>query len=136
MKLNPYLFFDGDCAAAFSFYGEVFGQTPEIFRFSAAPNADALAPAIGNKVMHASLPVGDGVLMGSDTPTGDYRGISGVSVSVNVTDIAEAQRLFDALSRGGIVTMPLDRTFWAERFGMLTDRFGVAWMINCEAPSA
>jgi PhnB protein len=86
------------------------------------------------KIMHARLVVGDAVLMASDAPAGRYEKMQGVSVSLNTGDPAEADRVFNALASSGTVTMPIQETFWARRFGMLTDRFGTSWMINCEKP--
>ena len=86
--------------------------------------------------MHASLSVGDEVLMGSDAPPDRFEASKGISVSLNVKTPAEAERVFAALSDQGQVQMPLQQTFWAARFGMLVDQFGVPWMVNCEAPAA
>ena len=83
--------------------------------------------------MHARLAVGDEVLMGSDSPPGQqYEVIKGISVALNVNDPAEAERVFNALAENGTIQMPIQSTFWAARFGMLTDQFGVPWMVNCE----
>ncbi|PZR51895.1 MAG: VOC family protein, partial [Stutzerimonas stutzeri] len=90
------------------------------------------------RIMHACLNLGDSTLMASDTLPGDtcgggpYEGIKGCSISLHPTRVAEAEQLFAALGEGGTVIMPLEKTFWAERFGMLTDRFGLSWMVNCE----
>lgn len=85
-----------------------------------------------NKILHARLTVGDQVLMGSDAPPDRYEPSKGFSVTLGVNDPAEAERLFKALAEKGTVQMPLEQTFWALRFGMLVDRFGIPWMINCE----
>jgi len=84
-----------------------------------------------NKIMHVHLAVGDAVLMGSDAPPDRYQAPSGFSVSIQVQEIAEAERVFQALSENGTIRMPIQETFWAHRFGMATDRFGIPWMINC-----
>ncbi|WP_397451578.1 VOC family protein [Pseudomonas sp. NA-150] len=135
MKLNTYLIFDGQCEAAFKHYAQALnGNLAMMMRFGEGPESAKLAEQDKNRIMHVRLEVGDQALMGSDT-TADYpfQGSKGFSVSVNVNSVAEAERVFSALEAGGSVTMPLSKTFWAERFGMLTDRFGVAWMVNCES---
>ena len=92
-------------------------------------------PEWRDKIMHARLTVGNNVLMGSDAPPGHYHEASkGYSVSIGLADPQEAERIFQALAEGGTVRMPLQTTFWAARFGMLVDRFGIPWMINCEGP--
>ena len=85
--------------------------------------------------MHARLVVGDKVLMGSDAPPEHYEGPKGFSVSLTINDLADAERIFHALAENGTVRMPLQETFWAVRFGMLVDRFGIPWMVNCERPA-
>ena len=136
MKINAYLMFDGQCEAAFNFYAECLGGKLErLMRYAEAPdNACGELPAeYQQRVMHACLSVGDQLLMASDNaPPYVYEGIKGCSISLNVDSIAEAERLFAALAERGEVQMPLQETFWAARFGMLTDQFGVSWMVNCE----
>ena len=133
-SLNPYLAFDGNCAEALDFYAKCLGtQIEEIHRFAGSPMEKDLPPGWGDKVMHASLNWNGFRLMGSDsTPCQPHEGYKGFTLSLNVDDTAEAERLFTALAAGGKITMPLGQTFWATRFGMLTDRFGVGWMVNCE----
>jgi PhnB protein len=134
MKINAYLTFDGQCEAAFKFYAHCLGGTLEaMFSFGDTPAAGDVPEVLRDKIMHARLVVGDQVLMASDShPEHPYEGIKGCSVSLNVDSIAEAERIFSALAEQGRVEMPLQQTFWAVRFGMLVDRFGVPWMINCE----
>lgn len=134
MLINTYLTFDGQCEAAFRFYADCLGgKVAELHRFGEAPPEMPVPPEAKNRVMHARLVVDDHVLMGSDTPPETpYEGIRGASVSLNVDRVADAERIFDAFAAGGKVVMPLGQTFWAARFGMLVDRFGVPWMINCE----
>jgi PhnB protein len=134
MKINPYLIFDGNCEVAFKFYQLcLHGKIAMMMRFGEMPEGADIPAESHDKIIHVRLEVGDQVLMGSDTTAGHpYTGIHGCSVSLNVDSIAEAKRIFEALSDQGSIQMPLEQTFWASRFGMLTDKFGVPWMINCE----
>jgi PhnB protein len=134
MKLNPYLLFDGQCEAAFKFYEQCLGgQIVARFTYGEMPGAaEHVSPEMFPRIMHACLHAGGAVLMGSDCPTEEYDKPQGISVSLHVDNPAEAERVFCALAEGGEVRMPIRETFWAERFGMLTDRFGIPWMINCE----
>lgn len=136
MLLNAYLIFDGDCRAAFEFYRRCLGgEIVAMHTYGEAPAEEAMPAAVRDKIMHARLVVDGQVLMGSDnTPECPvpYEGIKGVSLTLGVDTPEEAERRFDALADNGTQRMPLQETFWAERFGMLVDRFGVAWMINCE----
>ncbi|GEK46956.1 VOC family protein [Halomonas pacifica] len=136
MLLNAYLIFDGDCRAAFEFYRRCLGgEIVAMHTYGEAPAEEAMPAAVRDKIMHARLVVDGQVLMGSDnTPEcpAPYEGIKGVSLTLGVDTPEEAERRFDALADNGTLRMPLQETFWAERFGMLVDRFGVAWMINCE----
>ncbi|MBH8579767.1 VOC family protein [Bisbaumannia pacifica] len=136
MLLNAYLIFDGDCRAAFEFYRRCLGgEIVAMHTYGEAPAEEAMPAAVRDKIMHARLVVDGQVLMGSDnTPECPvpYEGIKGVSLTLGVDTPEEAERRFDALADNGTLRMPLQETFWAERFGMLVDRFGVAWMINCE----
>ena len=135
MQLNPYLSFDGKCEAAFRFYESVLGgKIAFMMRWSESPMAEQSDPATRNQIMHARLVIGDQVLMGSDGGGQCHQPMAGFSVTINVDDSAEAERIHNALSEGGEVRMPIQETFWAKRFGMLTDRFGTPWMINCEKP--
>ena len=136
MKINPYLMFDGQCEAAFRFYAQCLGGTVAMLsRYSEMPESEsecAVPVDCGDKIMHARLEVGDQVLMGSDSlPEHHHEGVKGCSVTLNVESIAKAERVFQALAENGTVQMPLEKTFWATRFGMLVDRFGVPWMVNC-----
>ena len=137
MRWNPYLTFDGRCEAAFKFYEQCLGgRIVALMPFGDTPAGEHVPAGHRRKIMHARLVVGDQVLMGSDTtPEHPYEGVKGCSVALQVTDPAEAERVFAALSAGGTVTMPIQPTFWAARFGMLVDRFGVPWMVNCDLPA-
>ena len=133
MQLNPYLMFHGECKAAFEFYAKVLGGKIEaMMTHEGTPAAEHVPPEWRSKIMHARLAVGDKVLMGSDTPDRSEAGMKGFSVTLGIESPAEAERIFHALAENGTVRMPIQKTFWAERFGMLTDRFGTPWMINCE----
>jgi PhnB protein len=135
MKLNPYLNFNGECEAAFTFYEKCLGgKNVTMMNYGSGPMAAKTPPGWQNKIMHARLLIGDQVLMGSDGPSDSYSKPQGISVTLNMSDPAEAERIFHALSEGGAVQMPIQETFWAARFAMFTDRFGIPWMINCEKP--
>jgi PhnB protein len=135
MQLNPYLMFDGQCEAAFRFYEQALGGTiVAIMTFGESPMSEQTPAELRGQIMHARLIVGDTVLMGSDAPGERYEKMKGFSVALGVDEPAEAERVFNALAAGGTVTMPIQETFWAHRFGMLIDRFGTPWMINCEKP--
>jgi PhnB protein len=133
MKIHAYLMFDGQCEAAFNFYAECLRGTLEMMRYADSPDEDMEVPAeFQQRIMHVCLTVGDQLLMASDTlPQSPYEGIKGCSISLQVDNVPEAERLYAALSEQGSVQMELQQTFWATRFAMLTDRFGVSWMINC-----
>jgi len=138
MKLSTYLTYDGNAREAFTFYQQVLGGNLELMTFAQAPEAEQFPAEYHERIMHACLDLGESTLMASDTLPGEtcgggpYEGIKGCSISLHPSSVAEAERLFAALGEGGTVIMPLEKTFWAERFGMLTDRFGLSWMVNCE----
>ena len=140
-ELNVYLTFDGDCEAAFNFYHSVFGgQIPHIGRFGEMPPQEGMPPLsdeVKNRIMHVSLPISkETVLMGSDTMPGmPFTKGNNFSLSVNAHSREEAEKLFNALSEGGTVTMPLADTFWGAYFGMWTDKFGINWMVNYDDPA-
>ena len=136
MHVNPYLNFNGQCRAAFELYERCLGGKIEmLLTYADAPAGEPVSPDSRDKIMHARLVVGDQILMGSDAPAERFERPQGFSVSIGVDDPAAAERIFAALSKEGTVRMPLQQTFWALRFGMLIDRFGIPWMINCEAPA-
>jgi PhnB protein len=133
MQLNPYLNFKGQCEAAFKFYEQCLGgKIAMIMPYEGTPAANQMPPEWRNKIIHARLNVGDFVLMGSDAPPDHYQEPQGFSISLGIGDPAEAERVFHALAKGGTVKMPIQQTFWAVRFGMLVDQFGIPWMVNCE----
>jgi PhnB protein len=133
MQLNPYLMFKGNCKEAFTFYQKVLGgKIIAMMTHGETPAAEHTKPEWQDKIIHARMTVGDQVLMASDAPAEHFEPMQGFSVSVNVDTAEEAERIFKDLSEGAQVRMPLAPTFWAIRFGMLVDRFGTPWMINCE----
>ncbi len=133
MQLNPYLYFNGQCQAAFKFYKQVLSGKIEAIMSHAGTPAEEHVPANWrDKVLHARMTVGDTVLMASDAPPDHYEKPQGFSVTVQIKDPVEAERIFNALAENGSVQMPFQETFWATRFGMCVDRFGIPWMVNCE----
>jgi PhnB protein len=135
-QIDAYLNFDGTCAAAMRFYEKTLGGTLEVLMTHAtSPLADQTPPGSGDRILHARLVLEGRALMASDTPAGQpFEGMHGFALSLNYTDLAKARRVFDALAEGGRVTLPLQKVFWAEAFGMLVDRFGTPWMVNGVAP--
>ena len=132
MQLNPYLLFNGECEAAFKFYEKCLGGKIESMMTHAGTPAEEHVPAEWrDKVLHARLTVGDQVLLGSDAPPGYYSKPQGITVSIQLKDKAEGERIFNELADNGNVKMPFQQTFWAAGFGMCTDRFGIPWMVNC-----
>ncbi len=133
MNFIPYLSFDGRCEAAFKFYEKCLNaKITGTFPYGDSPMAQGAPAGWEKKLMHASLMMDDGVLMGADMTPEHYKKPEGFSVSINVKDVAQAEKIFHALSENANIKMPIQQTFWAERFGMLTDQFGIPWMINCE----
>lgn len=133
MPLNPYLSFNGDCEAAFKFYEKCLGGKIEMMiPHAGTPAEEHVPPEWKNKIMHARLNLGDGLLMGGDAPPGMYQKPAGINVALQLKDPAQAEKIYAALSEGGTILMPIAETFWAARFAMFTDRFGIPWMINCE----
>jgi len=132
--VQPYLFFNGRCEEALDFYGKALGAKVEfMMRHKDSPEKPPpgmVPPGFENKIMHVSFRVGDTTLMASDGCSSDKTPFEGFSLSVSVPNEAEADRVFAALSQGGKVKMPLTKTFWSPRFGMLEDRFGIGWMVS------
>lgn len=135
MDTNIYIHFNGNCEEAFQFYEKVLGaKIQNVFRFAGSPMDGQIPEEWKNKVMHARLTIGDKTIMGSDAPPGRYTKPSGFSINIDSKDVAEAERVFNALAEGGQVHMPFAETFWAKRFGMLIDKFEIPWMVNVEKP--
>lgn len=132
MRITPYLTFDGRCAEAFRFYQELLGGSLEMMTHGESPIADEVPPDQHDRVLHASLTVGDHRLMASDAPPEQFDEAQGLSVSLQVETPDEADRIFEALAEDGTVTMPIQKTFWTRRFGMVVDRFGTPWMIGTD----
>lgn len=136
MNIQPYLFFEGRCEEALNFYkGAVGAEIGLLMRYkdSPEPSHPGLPAGSENKVMHAEFRIGDSTIMGSDGMCNGKPGFQGFSLSLNLKTEAEADQAFAALCAGGSVTMPLNKTFWSPRFGMLTDKFGMGWMIHVVA---
>lgn len=136
MQLSPYLIFNGDCEVAFKFYENCLGGKIEsMIPYEGTPAAEHVPTEWRKKVLHARLVVEGQVLMGSDGPPARYEPPKGFSVSLEITNVAIAERIFHALAENGRIQMPFQQTFWAARFGMVVDRFGIPWMINCGNPA-
>lgn len=134
LSVQPYLFFNGRCEEALNFYRDAIGAESQIvmrFKDSPQPHKDATADQ-GDKVMHATITIGDTMLMASDGQCEGGAKFEGFSLAINVPDESEADRVFNALAKGGKVEMPLTPTFWAPKFGMLEDKFGVGWMVSVQ----
>ena len=135
MQTASHLHFNGNCREAFDFYAKTLGgRVVFSMTYGEAPGAQQTTSESRNKIIHARIDFGGQFLLGCDTPAGHYHPPQGFNVMANVEKPAEAQRIFRALAEGGQITMPFEETFWAHRFGMCTDRFGVPWMVNCEKP--
>ncbi|MEO1193577.1 MAG: VOC family protein [Pseudomonadota bacterium] len=133
MRINPHLTFKGSCEEAFRFYetalaGELLAMMP----YAGSPAAEMAPADWQNKIMHAALKLGDQMIIGADSPPGQQETMAGLQVCLDVDTVEEAERIYAALSEGATrIEMPLEETFWAQRFASFTDRFGTPWMINC-----
>ena len=134
MKVEPYLFFNGHCDEAVEFYKKALdAEVTMLMRFKESPEPHppgTVPPGAENNVMHASFRIGDTTVMASDGCSTGETNFQGITLSLAVANEADAERRFAALAEGGKVQMPLAKTFWSPRFGMVTDRFGVAWMVS------
>lgn len=135
MQISPYLMFNGNCEEAMTFYEKALGGKLELIRHEGTPAAEHVPPEWRNKILHASLKIGNSSLLASDAPPGNFHPAQGVFVTLYFTDPGEGERVWNALSPDGNVVMAFGETFWASRFGMVIDRFGTPWMINCERAS-
>ncbi len=137
MQVNTYLNFPGNCEAALHFYEKTLGaQIKFIMPVQGSPIESDMPPEMASKVLHASFELAGNTYMASDMSQDPASGMKGFAMSISTSDPDEAERLFDLLAQGGQVTMPLQQTFWALRFGSLIDQFGTPWMMNCEQPAA
>lgn len=129
--VQPYLFFNGRCEEALDFYRKAIGaEVTALVRFKDSPDPTMCAPGTGEKIMHASLQIGDSTVFASDGECGGNPNFQGISLSLTASDETDAERLFAALAEGGKVTLPLTKTFFSPRFGMIADRFRVSWMVQ------
>ena len=136
MQLNPYLVFNGQCEAAFNFYKQCLGgKIQTMMTWGDSPMADQVPAEWRDRIIHATLIVGESALGGSDAPPDRYEKPRGLSVTIQLKEPAEANRIFNQLAENGVVQMPLQKTFWSPGFGMCVDRFGIPWMVNCEQAS-
>ncbi len=136
MKVQPYITFGGRCEEALEFYKKSIGaEVTGLMRWKESPDQN-MKPPLGyeEKVMNAAFRIGDTQLMADDGMGGNEAKFKGMTLVIEVADDAEAKRVFTSLGEGGKVTMPLMKTFWSSSFGMLTDQFGVPWMVNVETP--
>jgi PhnB protein len=132
MQVQPYLFFEGRCEEAMQFYGKALGaQFQGLMRYkeNPEPQGSDMPPGSENKVMHATFKIGDSVIMASDGRCAGRPNFAGFSLSITADSDAQAEKMFAALGEGGHVQMPMVKTFFASRFGMVADKFGVSWMV-------
>src|SRR5581483_6455021 len=133
MQVQPYLFFDGRCEEALEFYKKAVGAKVEmLMRWKDNPDKNACTPGNENKVMHASVKIGDAMVLASDGRCTGHPSFQGFSLTLSAKTEVEADKLFAALSDGGQVQMPLSKTFFSPKFGMTADKFGVSWMVLVE----
>ena len=136
MQIVPYLSFKGECEAAFKFYEQCLGaRLGQVFRYGGSPMAGEVPADWLEKIMHGSVTIGDLMLNGGDVAPDRYEEPRGFSLSIQISNTDDAERIFRDLATDGRVVVPLAQTFWAARFGMVVDRFGIPWLINCETPA-
>ena len=134
MHVAPYLNFDGNCREAFGVYADILGGKIKFMQTHGESPIPDQGQEMRERIMHARLAIGDSVMLASDTPIGMYEPTRTMYVMAQRDDPADAERVFHALAEDGRVMMPIQETFWAARFGMLIDRFGIPWMVNCDLP--
>lgn len=133
MQVIPYLCFQGDCEAALKFYEQCLdGECGELFRYAGSPMANHVPANWGDKIMHGNFTLAGRTFQAADIAPEQYHEPQGFSLSLQLSSAAEAERIFADLADGGKVLIPLEKTFWAERFGAVVDRFKIAWLINCD----
>ncbi|HKR64321.1 MAG TPA: VOC family protein [Thermoanaerobaculia bacterium] len=131
MNMNPYLIFAGNCAEAMKFYEQTLGGTLTLMKNKDVPPGVPMPPGSEERTMHARLEFDGGTIMASDNMVGmQYDGMKNFSIAIAYDDLDEGKRIFEALAEGGRITMPFDKTFWVEGFGMCVDRYGTPWMVN------
>lgn len=132
MTLTPYLHFSGNCEEAFQFYKKALsGKITYIGYYGDSPMADHFGPDFAKKVMHITLEFGGQLLHGCDAPSDMQGKMQGITLCVEDSDLVASEKLFQSIAEGGNITMPFQKTFWSAGFGMLNDKFGVPWMVNC-----
>jgi len=132
MTLNPHLTFSGQCETAFKFYERCLGgKIVTMLTYGNSPMEEQAPQEWQDKIMHATLTVGDYALMGTDIPVDQYEPAKGFHIVLGIDDPVDAERIFYALAENGTIRMPIGKTFWAVCFGMLIDQFGIPWEINC-----
>ena len=133
MKASAHLSFSGQCEEAFHYYEKhLGGKITRLARYEGSPAENMMPAGMGQKVIHAQLTIGDSSIMGADSPPDHYKEAHGIALTLAADTPDEAVRMFGALADGGSIQMPMDKTFFAKKFGMLRDRFGIPWMIICE----
>jgi PhnB protein len=132
VNIHPHLSFDGQCEAAFRTYQRLLGGELRTLTYGESPIASQFPAEMQSKILHATLLVDDHEVTGADVPSAYYRAPQGCSVMLSLADHAKAEEIFRGLAEGGRVAMPFEKTFWAKRYGVLVDAFGVLWEINCE----
>lgn len=133
MNATAYLNFNGNCETAFKFYEKALrSKIIMMMKMGESPMCDQMGPGNENLIMHARMNIGDSMLMGSDALPDQYLKPQGSQVALGLNDPVEAERIFKELSENGTIVLPIQETFWASRFGMLVDQFGIPWMVNCE----
>ncbi|HEX6927811.1 MAG TPA: VOC family protein [Gammaproteobacteria bacterium] len=131
MRMTPYLGFDGNCREAFEFYAKTLGGKVEMMMtYGESPMCNEMPAESHGRIMHACVVADGALLMGGDAPPGRHEAPKGIMVALEIDDAAKAKRVFETFAGDGTVTMPFEETFWVERFGMVTDRFGIPWAIN------
>lgn len=135
MAFHPYLFFGGNCREAFTRYKEIFGGELVLITMKDMPSDQPVAPDQADLIMHAALMPEGQLLMGSDDPTESFGPVRGMQVNYAVDDVADAEKVFAALSEGGQITLPIAETAWSPMFGMCIDRFGTPWMVGANSPT-
>ncbi len=133
MELEPYIMFDGNCEPALDFYKRVFGgEVTSLNRYAGSPMEGNIPSDWSAKIMHANFKSPSLAFMGADSTQESGASAGRVKLSLSTRDLGEAERIFNALADGGNITMPLEDTFWGAKFGMVSDRFGIQWMVNCQ----